>query len=89
MYHRAKTIVYGGNIPGLGVTGTLTNAIVTVVPANISGDLDGNGFVGPSDMALLLANWGSVSFGENPFDIDGDGIVGAGDLTILIANWNQ
>jgi hypothetical protein len=89
VYHTAKTIVYGGNIPGLGVTGTLTNAIVTVVPANISGDLDGNGFVGPSDMALLLANWGSVSFGENPFDIDGDGIVGAGDLTILIANWNQ
>lgn len=87
VYHTAETIVYGGNIPGLGVTGTLTSAVVTVVPAGIAGDFDGDGVVGSSDMAALLGNWGAVSFGENPYDLDGDGTVGAGDLAVLVSNW--
>ena len=88
VYHTAKTIVYGGNIPGLGVTGTLTNAVVTVVPVNIVGDFDGDGIVGSSDMARLLGNWGVISFGENQYDLDGDGVVGSGDLAILVNNWS-
>jgi hypothetical protein len=85
--HTAKTIVYGGNIPGLGVTGTLTNAVVTIVPQALVGDFDGNGMVGSSDMARLLGNWGVIAFGENPYDLDGNGVVGAGDLAILFGNW--
>jgi len=85
--HTAETIIYGGNIPGLGVTGTLTNAVVTVVPVNIPGDFDGDGMVGSADMARLLANWNAVSFGENPYDLDENGVVGAGDLAILMTNW--
>jgi hypothetical protein len=85
--YTAETIIYGGNIPGLGVTGTLTNAVVTVVPVNIPGDFDGDGMVGSADMARLLANWNAVSFGENPYDLDGNGVVGAGDLAILMTNW--
>jgi hypothetical protein len=85
--HTAETIIYGGNIPGLGVTGTLTNAVVTVVPVSIVGDFDGDGMVGSADMARLLANWNAVSFGENPYDLDGNGVVGAGDLAILMTNW--
>lgn len=86
--YTAETIVYGGNIPGLGVTGTLTNAVVTVVPVNIVGDFDGDGMVGSSDMARLLGNWGAISFGENQYDLDGDGVVGSGDLAILVNNWS-
>jgi hypothetical protein len=85
--HTAKTIVYGGNIPGLGVTGTLTNAVVTIVPQALVGDFDGDGMVGSSDMARLLGNWGVISFGENPYDLDGNGVVGAGDLALLFGNW--
>ena len=86
--YTAKTIVYGGNIPGLGVTGTLTNAVVTIVPQALDGDFDGDGMVGSSDMARLLGNWGAVSFGENQYDLDGDGVVGSGDLAILVNNWS-
>ena len=86
--YTAKTIVYGGNIPGLGVTGTLTNAVVTIVPQALVGDFDGDGMVGSSDMARLLGNWGAISFGENPYDLDGDGVVGSGDLAILVNNWS-
>lgn len=86
--HTAETIVYGGNIPGLGVTGTLTNALVTIVPTNLVGDIDGDGIVGSSDMAILLAAWGQQSFKNNPADINGDGTVNSIDLSMLIANWS-
>jgi hypothetical protein len=82
----AKTIVYGGYIPGLSVTGTLTGAVVTGA-VTVAGDLDGNGSVDSADMALLLSNWGASAFGENPYDLDGDGVVGAGDLAVLVNNW--
>lgn len=88
VYHTAKTIVYGGNIPGLGVTGSLTNALVTVAPALLVGDIDGNGTVGSEDMAILLASWGQQSFTLNPADINGDGTVDSIDLSMLIANWS-
>jgi hypothetical protein len=86
--HTAETIVYGGNIPGLGVTGTLTNALVTIVPTNLVGDIDGNGSVGSEDMAILLAAWGTQSFNSNPADLNGDGTVNSQDLAILITNWS-
>jgi len=47
------------------------------------GDLDGDGRVGPSDLAILLAAWGS----SGPADLDGDGTVGAADLAALLAVW--
>jgi len=49
------------------------------------GDLDLDGEVGPSDLAILLSLWGLV--GDFETDLDGDGIVGPGDLSILLANW--
>jgi hypothetical protein len=47
-------------------------------------DLDGDGTVGPGDLAILLGLWGS-SGGEA--DLDGDGTVGAGDLATLLGAW--
>ncbi len=51
-------------------------------------DLDGNGSVGPGDLAIVLASW-SVGGGcsDCSGDLDGDGVVGAGDLTALLAAW--
>ncbi|MCA9291677.1 MAG: hypothetical protein KDA25_11160 [Phycisphaerales bacterium] len=50
----------------------------------IPGDLDGDGVVGPADLAILLAAWGS----DDPdADLDDDGAVGPTDLAILLANW--
>jgi len=47
-------------------------------------DLDGDGTVGASDLATLLAAWAETG---GPADLDGDGTVGAGDLTTLLAAW--
>jgi len=46
-------------------------------------DLDGDGTVGGSDLAILLAAWGGVGSA----DIDGDGLVLAGDLAELLGAW--
>ncbi len=46
-------------------------------------DLDHNGIVGASDLAMLLSAWGS-----NAVDFDDDGITGASDLTVLLARWS-
>ncbi len=48
------------------------------------GDIDQNGNVDSSDMAVLLGRWGSL--GGAP-DLDLSGSVDAADLVILLANW--
>ncbi|MBR2693708.1 MAG: hypothetical protein IKE69_05800 [Thermoguttaceae bacterium] len=53
-------------------------------------DLDGDGFVGPGDYALLSAAWFADPESETwdpRFDIDGDGFVGPGDYAYLSSNW--
>lgn len=53
------------------------------------GDLDGDGRVGGSDLALLLAAWGPAETLEGlRGDLDGDGSVGGSDLAILLAAWD-
>ncbi len=50
-----------------------------------NGDLTADCRVDMTDLAQLLAEWGSRS--DAPADIDGNGMVGSGDLAILLANW--
>ena len=49
-------------------------------------DLDFDGCVGGSDLAILLSLWGF----ENPpvGDLNGDGTVGGPDLATILADWN-
>lgn len=56
----------------------------------ILGDLTGDGTVGHTDLAGLLAAWGSQPGDPtwNPdADLDGDGVVGHSDLAALLANY--
>ncbi len=53
--------------------------------SSCTGDLDGNGSVGVSDLLSLLASWGPCK--DCPADFDGDGNVGVSDLLTLLANW--
>ena len=48
-------------------------------------DLDGDGAVGPGDLAALLGTWGPCE--DCPADIDGDGNVGPPDLAELLGAW--
>ncbi|MEY2715242.1 MAG: hypothetical protein RIT24_1585 [Planctomycetota bacterium] len=57
------------------------------------GDIDGDGAVGPQDVALLLNAWGPVPR-DRPFDprqpdadLDGNGEVGAPDIAMLLGSW--
>ena len=55
-------------------------------------DVDGDGFVGPGDYALMSSAWFSNPGGANwnaACDLDGDGFVGPGDLSYLSGVWFQ
>lgn len=72
------------------VAGDLLAFAARIAPVELGGfttpgDLDGDGAVGPADLALLLGAWGS---GPHPADLDGDGAVGAADLAILLGGWS-
>ena len=59
------------------------------LPVNPS-DIDGDGFIGPGDFALISAAWFASGGEENydpRLDIDGDGFIGPGDSAYLSANW--
>jgi hypothetical protein len=58
-------------------------------PAARPGDLDGDGMVGPQDLAVVLGAWGSGQGQGGAADINGDGVVGAEDLAALLANWGS
>lgn len=48
-------------------------------------DLDGDGYVGAADLAMLLASWGACP--GCPADLSGDDEVGPLDLATLLALW--
>jgi len=50
-------------------------------------DLDCDGSVGPTDIAILLGAWGPCVQGGCSADIDRDGVVGPTDLAALLAAW--
>ncbi len=57
--------------------------------AGIEGDLDGDGFVGITDLNIVLGAWNQGVPPGNPLaDPSGDGFVGIEDLNIVLGNWN-
>ena len=58
--------------------------------ATLEGDIDGDGYVGLSDLDLVLGSWNqSVPPADSAVDLSGDGYVGLDDLDIILANWNS
>ena len=52
----------------------------------VPGDIDGDGFVGNSDLFTLLGSW--LQTGEDlPADLNNDGLVGNADLFTVLGNW--
>ena len=91
---------FGGNfdtlnlpdISGLGLQWTLNPGGSTVfleVDSLLTGDLDGDGFVGINDLNIVLGNWNQNVPPANPLaDPSGDGFVGIDDLNAVLGNWN-
>jgi hypothetical protein len=70
-----------------GHDGSLVNGAtwVDALCASVVGDLDGDGAVNATDLAILLGSWGRC--GGCAADLDGDGAVSAPDLGILLGAW--
>ena len=72
---------------GLPLVNLLSVEAMTIVPEPAcEGDLDLNGSVDASDLAILLGAWGTDA--DRP-DIDNDGDTGASDLAILLGAWGR
>jgi hypothetical protein len=57
--------------------------------ATLPGDLDGDGAVSGSDLALLLGSWGACPVaGPCPADLTSDRTVDAADLAVLLGSWS-
>ena len=62
----------------------LAAGAVSASASACAGDLNGDGVVGPADLAALLASWGTPEG-----DLDGDGEVGGSDIGMLLAGWGD
>jgi hypothetical protein len=56
----------------------------------VIGDLDSDGFVGITDLNIILGAWNQPVFPGDPLagDPSGDGFVGIEDLNTVLGNWN-
>ncbi len=52
--------------------------------STLAGDLDRDGTVGLSDIAIIITNWATAG---PTGDADGDGAVGLSDIAILVGGW--
>lgn len=67
-------------------TGGGARFVIDFTPMSVSGDLDGDGFIGVTDLDLVLASWGTSHAAA---DADGSGTVGQGDLDIVLGQWGD
>ena len=76
------------------LTGTVAGVTIDAISVTridaLPGDLNGDGFVGISDLNIILANWNqSVPHGDLlQGDYNCDGFVGIDDLNLPLSNWN-
>jgi hypothetical protein len=68
-------------VDAAGKTGCTISVIVAV---NCPPDLNGDGQVGPADIGLLIAVWGTA---DAAADLNGDGTVNGFDLAYILGNW--
>ncbi len=71
------------DIPGEGDGSLSLSIAVTVGDQSQPGDINGDGVVDATDLAILLAQWG----GPGSADIDHSGVVDGNDLATLLGNW--
>ena len=84
------TLVGGSDQPQYDVDGNglVQQADLDLLNTLLMGDLDGDGFVGLTDLNLVLGNWNqSVTPGADA-DPSGDGFVGIEDLNAVLGAWN-
>jgi T5SS/PEP-CTERM-associated repeat protein len=77
--------------PGLvDITYTANAITITLNRDFVPGDLDGDAFVGITDLNILLTNWNRsvTAWDLLSGDANGDGFVGITDFNTVLGNWN-
>jgi len=72
---------------GTPVLATVGYDNIRAKTADCLGDLDGDGSVSGSDLAILLGAWGPCA--GCPADLDGSGDVSGSDLALLLGAWGD
>ena len=70
-----------------GLTTSRTVSVIVQARQLVDADLNGDGAIGGSDLAIMLANWGQAGFAAG--DLDFNQIVDGSDLTLILANWSS
>lgn len=82
----ASSVNNSGQIAG-DVSGAMGVCVLRLTPKpRRHSDLDCDGAVGSSDLAILIQSWGAK---DSPADLDNNGGVDAADLGILLGDWGD
>jgi len=65
------------------------NLVVFVTGPHMRGDLNDDGWVGQTDLDIVLAEWGNFPPGDPRADPSGDRVVKREDLDYVLADWGQ
>ena len=86
----ASTLVGGTDEPQFDVdrNGITEQADLNMLNDLLKGDLNGDGFVGISDLDIVLAHWNQTVTPGDAADPSGDGYVGIDDLDSVLGAWN-
>lgn len=91
-YHTSVDVpVYAWGAQANRITANMDNTdffdLITI--SGLTGDLDNDGFVGITDLNIILSNWNLTAPTGSPLaDPTGDGFVGIEDLNTVLGNWN-
>ena len=87
-YRQLREMLLRGETP-LGSRSSARGFAQALASVIVNGDLDGDGFVGSSDLDLVRGNWGASFSGKENGDANGDGVVDSADLDVVRGNWGQ
>ena len=79
----------GHSSDSLGGPNAGSNDAVLIKFTPVTGDLNGDDYVGLDDLQLILNNWNNTVPTHVPsVDLDNDGFIGLNDLDVILTRWN-
>ncbi len=79
---------FNGDIDFVRISAGALSVSEFILPYDLVGDLDGDGFVGLDDLDIVLGSWNQNVPANSIADPSGDGFVGLDDLDVVLGNWN-